>query len=267
MTATSAGRDQEQIAPDLDLGQFPTMTLPIVINKRIGQYIKGLRAHQGLTIEQAVRKFAAAGGMACGPEKWRGWEQGDYHLGRTELVLVAKALRQDIAGFQDAVQDLRQECYYYQGLALEGRAVPAQEAPAASAPAPKAERAQPAKPIPIRASVDLPKLDPTTLTIDDVDPDVLVALQLGTTIRKARQAVGLTQIEAAELIGVSPNTLAGLEQSRTKLTANLIGKVCAAFELDPTRYLIQAGFLPEDVLRALRLHPELVDEIRQRFAN
>jgi len=58
----------------------------------------------------------------------------------------------------------------------------------------------------------------------------------GAKIRNARKALGLTQRQLAELLGVSNTSISNWEKDLSRPDADMIQKLCAALQLQPNDF-------------------------------
>lgn len=95
----------------------------------------------------------------------------------------------------------------------------------------------------------------------------------GEKIRNARKALGLTQRQLADLIGVSNTSVSNWEKDLSRPDADLIQKLCAALRLQPNDFYGAEGrpsVSDEDIKFALfggdgEITDEMFDEVK-RFA-
>ena len=70
--------------------------------------------------------------------------------------------------------------------------------------------------------------------------------QLGTQIRNAREAAGLSQARLAEIADMAPNTVGALENGKP-VQAETVGKVMAALGIEPAAEVARRQGMPSDV--------------------
>lgn len=96
------------------------------------------------------------------------------------------------------------------------------------------------------------------------DADRQLLRQIGQRIRWAREVLGLTRPQLAEMIGVDVGTWAWYEQGKRFPDLMRIPDICGRLKVD-TEYLIRGSLLGVEKEVAIRLaarHPELVDIAR-----
>ena len=260
------GRVQDGIT-HIDPKVFPTANIQSIINKQVGAYLCQLRMHQALTFEQAARKFNSNGG-SCTPDKWRGWEQGNYRPGRDDLIIAAKVLKQNPS---DLIRDINAIGQEIHALQEESMAVPAQENLSVKPQRTELERHK-VNVTPPRSQMQVQEIPAPKVNVSDInleeelDPEVIVALRLAAVIKRARASLNATSADIAELLNLPAPLITKLERGTALLSADLIQTVCTTFDVDPTTYQLQAGFIPTDIINILRRHPDVVAELRTRFS-
>ncbi|MDF9877683.1 helix-turn-helix domain-containing protein [Cellulosimicrobium cellulans] len=86
----------------------------------------------------------------------------------------------------------------------------------------------------------------------------------GELLRRARKERQESLRDAAATIDVAPSHLSRLERGQKRASNELLHRAARHYGLDPGLLLDPA--VPQDVVEILEQHPELVDEIRKRYA-
>ncbi len=73
--------------------------------------------------------------------------------------------------------------------------------------------------------------------------------QLGTQIKRLRQAKGLTQEELAEAIGIAPRTLCFIENGHNFLTSETLEKIISTLNISPEELFAISHNKPIEDLR------------------
>jgi transcriptional regulator with XRE-family HTH domain len=90
---------------------------------------------------------------------------------------------------------------------------------------------------------------------------------VGQLLRELRQSRGETLRGAARDLGVDPSYLSRIERGAQDPSSALRRRAADYYDADPQRLAFAGGELPSDVLQILANHPELVDELRQRYGS
>lgn len=84
-------------------------------------------------------------------------------------------------------------------------------------------------------------------------------------LRELRERQGRSLRAAADDLGVAASHLSRLERGERKMSEGLGERVADYYGVDADVVMIAEGRIPEDVVRILRGHPEMIDEIRNRY--
>lgn len=80
-------------------------------------------------------------------------------------------------------------------------------------------------------------------------------LQFGQSLRSARLARGLTQVQVARKLGISKGYVSRLEGGKARPAQSTVMRLAEACATNPRPLLILSGHVPEDVRDILRRHP------------
>ena len=84
-------------------------------------------------------------------------------------------------------------------------------------------------------------------------------------MRELRQQNGESLRSAARSLGVDPSYLSRIERDAQPVSTSLREKAANYYDADPVRLALARGDVPEDIVEILVQHPELLDELRQRY--
>jgi transcriptional regulator with XRE-family HTH domain len=98
--------------------------------------------------------------------------------------------------------------------------------------------------------------------------DVRVSETVGAArlLRRLREERGKSLRGAAEDLGVAPSHLSRLERGEKYSSMELQQRTARYYGISEDLIGLEQGRLPFDIVDILQAHPELLDEIRHRFA-
>ena len=85
-------------------------------------------------------------------------------------------------------------------------------------------------------------------------------------LRRMREQKGRSLRATAEDLGVAPSHLSRLERGEKAPSDELIQRAAKYYGIDDDLVALASGRVPPDVVGILRDHPELLDELRHRYA-
>lgn len=86
-------------------------------------------------------------------------------------------------------------------------------------------------------------------------------------LRRLREERGQTLRGAAEELGVAASHLSRLERGQKASSEDLQHRAAEYYGINEDLIGLEQGRVPNDVLAIVQQHPELLDELRQRFGS
>lgn len=93
-----------------------------------------------------------------------------------------------------------------------------------------------------------------------------VAESLNSLLRELRESRGTSLRQVAQDVDVNPAYLSRVERGQKGASKSVQERLADYYDIEPELVAMASGELPEDIVGILRGHPELVEELRQRFA-
>ena len=84
-------------------------------------------------------------------------------------------------------------------------------------------------------------------------------------LRELREKQGRSLRAASGDLGVAASHLSRLERGERNMSEEFGERVADYYGVDVDAVMMAEGRIPEDVVRILRGHPEMIDEIRNRY--
>ena len=84
----------------------------------------------------------------------------------------------------------------------------------------------------------------------------------GQKLKKAREALGLTQEKVAEYLGLGPRYISDIERNKTKGSIDTLLKLCNAYKITPD--IILYDLLDEDLKNNVSIYEEKFKKLSQR---
>ena len=88
---------------------------------------------------------------------------------------------------------------------------------------------------------------------------------MGELLRELRERRGRSLRGAAEDLGIDPAHLSRLERGLKNASQELRERAADYYSVTPDELALASGELPNDVVMILQEHPEMIDEIRDRY--
>lgn len=85
-------------------------------------------------------------------------------------------------------------------------------------------------------------------------------------LRELRNSQGRSLRGAAADIGVAPSQLSRIERGQRGLAPEVSKRLSVYYEVSEDFILLSQGEVPQDIVQILANHPEVLDELRQRFS-
>lgn len=85
-------------------------------------------------------------------------------------------------------------------------------------------------------------------------------------LRQLREDAGRSLRQAANDLGVAPSHLSRLERGEKSPSSELTQRVAGYYGIEEDTVLLHDGKIPDDIVAIIQEHPEVLDELRQRFA-
>lgn len=83
-------------------------------------------------------------------------------------------------------------------------------------------------------------------------------------LRQLREERGRSLRSAADELGVAPSHLSRWERGEKAPSGELLKRAARYYGVDEELMALDAGRVPDDVLRILQKNPQLLDELRDR---
>ena len=84
-------------------------------------------------------------------------------------------------------------------------------------------------------------------------------------LRQLREQRGQSLRAAASDLGVAPSHLSRLERGQKSPSDELRRRAADYYGVDEDHVALDEGQVPDDIVQILRLHPEVLAELRTRF--
>lgn len=86
-------------------------------------------------------------------------------------------------------------------------------------------------------------------------------------LRELRESRGASLRSTAESLQVAPSYLSRLERGERSYTPELRERIARYYGVKEDYLLLDGGDVPEDIAQILRLHPEEIDLLREKYPN
>lgn len=86
-------------------------------------------------------------------------------------------------------------------------------------------------------------------------------------LREHRETRGKTLRQAASEIGIAPSQLSRLESGQRRASGEVRHAITDYYGIPDDLMLLAEGRVPNDIAETLLEHPEVLEEIRERYQN
>jgi transcriptional regulator with XRE-family HTH domain len=86
-------------------------------------------------------------------------------------------------------------------------------------------------------------------------------------LREIRRRRGATLQTAADHLGITPGHLSRLERGEKSPSADVVSRAAKYYDVDQDLLALEQGRAPDDIVRILREHPELLERLRAEYGN
>lgn len=84
-------------------------------------------------------------------------------------------------------------------------------------------------------------------------------------LRELREQQGQSLRQAARALDVNPAHLSRVERGEKPASQAMLARAAQYYAIPQELLALSRGQVPEDIVRLLQTHPELVDELRSRY--
>ena len=88
---------------------------------------------------------------------------------------------------------------------------------------------------------------------------------LNNLLRELRESRGTSLRQAAQDVDVNPAYLSRVERGQKGASKSVQERLADYYDVEPEVVAVASGELPEDIIEILQRHPELLEELRDRF--
>lgn len=90
-------------------------------------------------------------------------------------------------------------------------------------------------------------------------------MPLGALLRELREQQGRSLREAARALAVDPAHLSRVERGSKPASSTVLDRASNYYAVPKELLALSRGVVPDDVVKVLQHHPEVIDELRQRY--